>query len=384
MRIVADENIPGVEQTFAHLGEVVCLPGRQLSRVNCAQADILLVRSVTRVDAELLAGSRVRFVATATIGEDHLDKAFLDAAGIGWASAPGSNADSVVEYVISALCRLEGALDHLLQGAQVGIVGMGNVGSRLYHRLVGLGVQCLAYDPLIPQQRYPVLVDLETVLQAEVICLHAPLTKTGPYPSYHLLDKQRLADLRPGTTLLNAGRGAVVDNQSLLGHLEAHHDISVVLDVWEGEPDINVELMKRVDLATPHIAGYSLDGKLAGTAMIYKACCQFLGREPLAASTGPVERIPMSVRPRGNPAAVIADAVLTVYDIAADDQRLRGALLHQGGASPAQCFDQLRRDYPVRREFANFVIANANELSQQSRQRLSALGFGLESGGDAA
>lgn len=383
MRIVADENIPGVEQAFAPLGEVVCLPGRQLSKADCAQADILLVRSVTRVDAALLEGSRVRFVATATIGEDHLDKAFLRAAGIGWASAPGSNAESVVEYVISAICRLEGALDHLLQGARVGIIGMGNVGSSLYRRLSGLGVKCLAYDPLIPQQRYPVLGTLESVLEAEIICLHTPLTHSGSHPSHHLLNKQRLENLRPGTTVVNAGRGAVIDNQALLTHLEGHHDISVVLDVWEGEPDINLELMKRVDLATPHIAGYSMDGKLAGTAMIYRACREYLGLPPVPASSTREERIGMSVRPRGNAAAVIADAVLSVYDIAADDQRLRGLLLRPGDATAAQCFDQLRRDYPVRREFASYFIENANELAPPSRQRLAALGFGMEREGTA-
>lgn len=378
MRIVADENIPDVSQLFSHLGEVERYPGRQLSRQHCADADILLVRSITPVNAALLEGSRVKFVGTATIGTDHLDTGYLDARGVRWASAPGSNADSVVEYVLSAFCRLDGAMQQLVHGASVGIIGMGNVGARLYRRLRELGIRCVGYDPLISPEQYPDLCSLGSVLQADFVCLHAPLTRSGPFPSFHLLGEERLAELATGTTLVSAGRGAVVDNDALLALLHRRHDISVVQDVWEGEPNINLELMKRVDLATPHIAGYSYDGKRAGARMIYRSCCEALGVSPIALQPDTDdEKIPLQISGRGTTVDTIREAVLSVYDIALDDQRLRGAMLHERTASVADSFDQLRKHYPVRREFHCHRIVNAPELTPASRQWLSALGFQL-------
>lgn len=386
LTIIADENIPGVRQMFAPLGEVVTVDGRHLSAQQLVDCDILLVRSVTRVDRLLLQGSKVRFVATATIGVDHLDINYLQRAGIGWASAPGCNADSVVDYMVSAFCRLEGVLKQLLAGAVVGIVGMGNVGGSLYRRLSGLGIQCLGYDPLIPQRRYPVLTDLDSVLAADVVCLHTPLTQTGSYPSFHLLDEQRLQQLRPGTVLINAGRGAALDNTALKLLLENRDDICVVLDVWENEPAIDIDLLKRVDLATPHIAGYSLDGKLAGTAMIFQACCQFLNMEhvlPATGSTDAGELLSITINDRYSLVAVIRDAVLASYDIAKDDQRLRGAVFHGLAGLPeldsslhrSKAFDLLRKNYPVRREFSRYRIANCEQLDDVAIGCLQALGF---------
>ena len=274
--IVADENIPQVEQYFSPVGEVRCVDGRHLSQAQLLDVDILLVRSVTEVNEALLAGTKVRFVATATIGTDHLDTQYLDANGIGWASAPGCNADSVVDFVISACCRMEGLMEWLLTQGVVGIVGMGNVGSRLYQRLDKLGIACCGYDPLIEQSRYPILTDLDTVLAADVICLHTPLTIHGSHPSYHLLNAERLASLPAGTVIVSAGRGAVIDGEALKTALTDRDDLGAILDVWENEPTIDIELMKRVDFGSPHIAGYSLDGKLTGTRMIFEACCRFL------------------------------------------------------------------------------------------------------------
>lgn len=379
MRIVADENIPGVAELFAPLGEVECYPGRQFDNAICRDADIVLVRSITSVNAQLLAGSRVQFVGSATIGIDHLDIEYLRKRNIAWANAPGSNADSVVEYVLSALCRLDGAFQHLIHGARVGIVGMGNVGSRLYRRLLELGIHCIGYDPLLAPDTYPDLRSMDEVLGCDFICLHTPLTHNGPFPSFHMLDEERLQRLATGTTLLSAGRGAVVDNDALLNLLQQRHDISVVLDVWEGEPEINIELMKRVDLATPHIAGYSYDGKRNGAQMIYHSCCQVLGVDAQTTELrgGDETLIPLQVTSRGSTIDTIRDAVLSVYDIARDDQRLRGAMLHQGAACVADTFDQLRKDYPVRREFNQHRIENVDELTQSSRRLLAALGFRL-------
>ncbi|ARN76491.1 hypothetical protein BST96_18400 [Oceanicoccus sagamiensis] len=374
--MVADENIPQVAEQFASLGEVTVVNGRKLSRQQLRDADILLVRSVTQVDQSLLDGTSVRFVATATIGTDHLDIDYLDAHQIGWASAPGCNADSVVDYMISVFCRLQGVLELLMADGTVGIVGMGNVGSRLYQRLSRLGIACSAYDPLIDPQRYPVLTDLETVLQADIICLHAPLTTAEPYPSFHLLDEQRLAALKPGAVLINAGRGAVIDNSALQALLNEHDDICTVLDVWENEPTPDMALLKRVDLGSPHIAGYSYDGKLAGTAMIYQACCEFFSVEPVKAPVAEEDTaLTLTIREQSDVIAAMREAVLACYDVAEDDQRFRGGLLHADQHERGAVFDQLRKNYPVRRELSRYRIANVNALDPPVQDGLAALGF---------
>ncbi len=381
LTIVADENIPEIEPYFGSLGNLTRVNGRLLTNEQLQDADILLVRSVTEVNEALLAGTPVRFVATATIGTDHLDTDYLDANGIGWASAPGCNADSVVDFVISACCRMEGLMEWLLADGVVGIVGLGNVGSRLYQRLDKLGISCRGYDPLIEQSRYPILSDLDSVLAADVICLHTPLTIYGNHPSYHLLDAQRLSSLRPGTVIISAGRGAVVDTTALKAVLAERDDLGTILDVWENEPNIDIELMKRVDFGSPHIAGYSFDGKLAGTEMIYQACCQFLAIEPdvsgakhlmSVSSNGDLD---ITISEKTNVVSAIKEAVLASYDVAEDDQRLRGQMLHCATCDRGTEFDQLRKSYPVRREFSKYRIANAEELAEPVAAALQALGF---------
>ena len=374
--IIADDNIPNVAQRFAGLGDVTTVNGRKLSSQQLQQADILLVRSVTQVDQHLLAGTPVSFVATATIGTDHLDIDYLEANNIGWASAPGCNANSVVDYVLSAFCRLQGLLELLLADGTVGIVGMGNVGHRLYQRLSNLGIRCIAYDPLIDPKRYPILGDLDAVLKADVICLHAPLTSTGAHPSFHLLDAERLADINPGTVIINAGRGAVIDNKALKELLSQRDDLCSVLDVWEGEPNPDMELLKSVDLASPHIAGYSHDGKLAGTEMIYQASCDFFSQRP--DTIAPLEtndHLSLELTEHYNVIAAMREAVLSCYDIAQDDQRFRGSLLHCEPQQRAVEFDRLRKNYPVRRELSRYRIANLNELDAAVITGLKALGF---------
>ena len=275
MLIIADENMPFVREWFAPFGTVRTLPGRALTADQVRDADALLVRSVTRVNRELLQGSRVRFVGSATSGIEHVDADYLRAQGIGCASAPGCNATAVVEYVLSCLCALDGVLEKLLAGGVVGIIGLGNVGARLTQRLQALGIHCVGYDPfLTPQSGLP-LCDLDTVLNADVVCCHTPLTATGAYPTRHLLDIERLRRLRKDAVLINAGRGAVVDNAALLDLLRERDDVRAVLDVWESEPAIELALLDAVTLATPHIAGYSWDGKVAGTRAVLDSFCGF-------------------------------------------------------------------------------------------------------------
>lgn len=370
LTIVADENIPQVRDWFAPLGSVRTLPGRTLTAADLRDADALLVRSVTRVDRALLDGSRVQFVGTATIGTDHLDLDWLHANGIAVASAPGSNAESVVDYVLSALAVVDDRLEALLAGRhRVGIVGLGNVGGRLARRLLGLGIGTIGCDPLLEQAPVP-LRPLDEILDCDVICLHTPLIRGGAHPTWHLFDAARIAALRSGTLLLNAGRGEVVDNDALLTRLRRAADIPVVLDVWEGEPSIDGELLERVRLGTPHIAGYSQDGKLTGTRMMLAACCRhFELAPPTLAQQG--ERPRLRLDAALDEAALLRSAVLQAYDIRDDDSRLRAAL--RDDASGA-AFDALRRHYPPRRELSVFDVDVSGDLSARQRQLLVALG----------
>lgn len=369
MKIVADENIPSLHELFAGFGEIVALPGRSLSADQVKDADILLVRSVTPVNEALLAGSRVKFVGTCTIGIDHLDTEYLGSNNIAYASAPGCNAGGVLQYVLAALARLAPSWPT----KRIGIIGCGNVGGRLCRTLLSLGVDCVTYDPYLTVADTPVLTDLQTVLACDVVCVHTPYTTEGPFPSHHLLNQQTLASLRPGAVLLNAGRGGAIDNAALLAHLEAGADWQVALDVWEGEPEIDLALMDKVALASPHIAGYSFEGRLTGSIMIHEALADFLGQSTpqlaaereaiLQAVLGPPE--PLSC-------TTVNEAILASYAIADDDSRCRRSLhgAEPGGIGVA--FDLLRKTYPKRREFSHFRVSTP---STEVARTLGNMGF---------
>jgi erythronate-4-phosphate dehydrogenase len=379
MKIVADENIPCVEQAFASLGEVSLLPGRGMRAEQVRDADILLVRSVTRVDASLLQGSAVRFVGSATIGFDHVDRDYLQQQGIGFATAPGSNATSAAEYVVSALMVLSGQQGFELAGKTVGIIGCGNVGSRVRRKLSALGMACLINDPpLQASAGHDDFVTLDEVLQADVVTLHVPLIKEGPHPTVHLINAAALERLKPGAILINTSRGAVADNRALDALLATRNDLSVVLDVWENEPAISPSLLQKVNLGTAHIAGYSYDGKLRGTEMIYRAACDYLARPVQWHAADELERAAsIDLRPHdsGDVLAVAREAVLACYDIREDDARLR-ATLSLPATGRARAFDRLRKDYPLRREFSESTVL-LHEPAGALAQLLSALGFEL-------
>lgn len=378
MLIVADENIARVGEAFGAHGEVRLLPGRSLDAAAVRDADILLVRSVTSVGRELLDGSRVRFVGSATIGVDHLDTAWLEQQGIAWANAPGSNATAVVEYVFGCLAALDGVLERLSTGGVVGVIGLGNVGGRLVARLRRLGIRCIGYDPLLAEAgnaTHLPLCDLGQVLAAEVVCCHIPLTRDGAYPTFHLLDATRLRQLRPGAVLLNAGRGGAIDNAALLDLLTAREDLRVALDVWEGEPLIDRALLAAVPLGTPHIAGYSVDGKLAGTRQVLEACCRHFGWPLPAADLGAAATPHISIDDELSGVALLRHAITQVYDVRADDRRLRSRLDAASANTAGAEFDNLRKTYPARREFAAVRIDNWDELSAGNRSLLLALGF---------
>ena len=382
MKLIIDENIPLADGFFADLGELVKKPGRLLTRDDVKDADVLLVRSVTQVNEALLQDTPVKFVGSATIGEDHIDVDYLRAQGIGFASAPGCNAVAVVEYVAAALLDLEERLGWSMQGKTLGIVGLGNVGSRIKPVFEALGLSVLACDPLLAEQGHSGLVSLDEVLQADIVTLHTPLTRSGAWPTYHMLGSEQLRALPEGAILINASRGPVIDNLALRTVLADRGDLSVVLDVWEGEPLVDPELAQRVEIATPHIAGHSFDGKARGTAMIYEALCRFLQR---SATKSLDDLIPESALHLIdlNEAEEITncrDLVRKVYRIEEDDVNLRSALQHAREHRIA-AFDQLRKHYRLRREFSAVELRGVESfmarIDPQEIARMRALGFCL-------
>ena len=359
MKIVADENIPFVKEAFSPFGEVTCCAGRAMSQGLLADAEVLLVRSVTKVGAALLDGTAVRFVGTATIGTDHIDQEYLRDRGIQFADAAGSNANSVAEYVVTALLVVAERGRFELQGKSIGIIGVGNVGSKVESKAAALGLHVLPNDPPLQRQTNDArFVDLETVLtQADIVTCHVPLTRTGPDATWRFLDEARLGSLRPGTILLNTARGAVVDNGALKNVLQAGRLGPVILDVWEGEPQIHLDLFSRVAIGTPHIAGYSQDGKTNGTVALHAAFCRFLNRhenlEPGSLlGDPPVRQITLDTTAGRSDQQLLAEALTAIYDIEADDRRMR-SMAQQPPDERGRFFDSLRKNYPVRRESQN-------------------------------
>lgn len=359
MLIVADENIPLLDAFFAGFGEIRRVPGRAIDRATVEQADVLLVRSVTNVNRALLDGSKVRFVGTCTIGTDHLDLDYFRQAGITWSSAPGCNARGVVDYVLGSLLTLAEIEGADLTQRTYGVVGAGEVGGRLVKVLQGLGWNVLVCDPPRQAAEGGDYVSLEQIIeQCDVISLHTPLDKQGPQSTWHLFDKNRLNQLKPGAWLINASRGPVVDNAALRQVLLEREDLQAVLDVWEGEPEVDVALAELCVLATPHIAGYSLDGRQRGTAQIYQALCEFLG-QPEQVSLNDLLPAPwlsaVTLNADSDPAWALAMLCRGVYDPRRDDANFRRSLV--GNVSEQRAaFDALRKHYPLRREIDGLSV----------------------------
>ncbi|MQT32235.1 4-phosphoerythronate dehydrogenase PdxB [Pseudomonas helleri] len=376
MLIVADENIPLVDAFFAEFGEIRRLPGRQITRADVHDADVLLVRSVTKVDRDLLEGSAVRFVGTCTIGTDHLALDYFHQEGIQWSSAPGCNARGVVDYVLGSLLTLAEIEGADLNQRTYGVVGAGEVGGRLINVLKGLGFNVLVCDPPRQAAEGGDYVSLEQIIErCDVISLHTPLDKSAENATWHLLDQKRLNQLKHGTWLINASRGPVIDNNALREVLTRREDLQAVLDVWEAEPQVDVELADLCVLATPHIAGYSLDGKQRGTAQIYQAFCDFLGQEAVIklADLLPAPWLAkVELSADSDPAWALAMVCRGVYDPRRDDADFRRSLV---GTVQEQklAFDALRKHYPVRREIEGLQVRIEGE-SQGLTQMVKALG----------
>lgn len=377
MRIVADKNIPFAEEAFSLIGSVELFPGREIGKTEVQDADVLLVRTVTDVNESLLDGSNVKFVGTATIGFDHIDTGYLDKNSIGFSYAPGSNANSVAEYIVSALFTLAGRMGFRLRDRTAGIIGCGNVGSRVREKLEILGVRTLLNDPPLHvrtgDNKY---LPLETLLEeADIITAHVPLTEDGPHPTFHMFGGGFFSKVRKKPVFINSSRGAVCDSVALLSALAAGNVSHAVLDVWENEPDISAELLKKCALGTPHIAGYSLDGKANATKMLFDAVCRHfkINRtwepEGMPPPKNPVIRIDSA----SDCEKTVGEAAGKAYNISADDSSLR-KILKLRKDERGRYFDSLRNNYPVRREFKSFTADTSSE-DKNCMKKLHKLGF---------
>ncbi len=380
MLIVADENIPLLDSFFGDIGRIQRVSGRSLTAEDVREADILLVRSVTPVNQALLEGSRVKFVGTATIGTDHVDEDWLSSHGISFCAAPGCNANSVAEYVLSVLSlhAERHGLDNWNE-LSVGIVGVGNVGGELACKLDRLGFTVKLCDPPRAAVEDGAFVELEEALACDVVTLHTPLTTSGEHATHHLLGDDRLSSLKGNQLLINTSRGGVIDESALLNRLAGPDAPTVVLDVWQGEPAINLDLVNRVWLATPHIAGYSLEGKVQGTEMIYQSVCRYLGL-PARKKAGQFLPEPalskLAFTSSADEVEAAVAAMRCCYDPRRDDAALRRSL-GQDEPQRRETFDRLRRDYPVRREFSSVKI-QLKGTSRSSQDTFRALGFKLK------
>jgi erythronate-4-phosphate dehydrogenase len=379
VRILADQNIPCVADAFGDLGEVVLMPGRDITAEHLRDCQCLITRTVTRVDQALLEDSEVEFVGTATIGTDHLDLDYLHKANIGYSNAAGCNAEGAAEYVVSGLFAMAQQRGFDPFELKAGIVGCGNVGSRLLAKLNALGIECLVCDPPLQRARNwkQAFVSLERILaECNFVSLHVPLTREGEDSTFHLLDEKRLNTLVEGCVLVNAARGEVVDNAALLQLLRTRDDLCVYLDTWENEPLLNRDLLPRVDLATPHIAGYSVEGRLRGTQMVLDAACAHFG---LKSSWHMEQQLP--------PAREIDCAEFgsgtgfwqALFHRHCDIRRDHVAFV-EGHALDDDCFavhfDGLRKVYPERLEYNRF---NLNvEAAAPVEAQLTRLGFQLK------
>lgn len=358
---------------FSHLGEVTLVNGRNLTHEQVKQADILLVRSVTKVNQALLEGSQIRFVGSATIGIDHIDLDYLAQKGIQFSSAPGCNAQAVADYVFSGLSHLYLTKGVKWLGRKVGIVGFGNVGKTVYQRFKALGCEVCVYDPLKQHQDGEVanFVSLAEALSCQVISFHAPLTRTGSYPTENMVNVAQLEQVAADSIIISAGRGGVINESALIARYhELQGQLHLVMDVWQGEPSINQSLLAIVDIATPHIAGYSKQGREKGSWMVYQALCEFLQQPTKIAYEDAISAGNFtSIQMLGDicKEEMLARSMHALYDVARDDARLRYQYRQN---TKENIFDWLRKNYVERDEF------NTCQVQHDSGQaNLAAVGF---------
>lgn len=356
MKIIVDENIAFGEEAFSNFGSVELIHGRKINSSILKEAEILIVRSITNVNEDLLKETKIKFVGTATIGTDHIDKEYLKSKKIAFADAAGCNSHAVKEYVFTALLNIAEEKNLSLKNLTIGIAGIGNIGSKIVPLAKILGMEVLKNDP--PLQRKTGskdFVELEKILNADIITLHVPLNLKGKDKTFHLFDDKNLRRLKDGAVLINASRGPVVDGNAL-NNLIDKKNLTVVLDVWENEPKINIDLLKKVKFASPHIAGYTLEGKVNGTVMIYNSLCEFLNILPEWKPILPkVEKPLIKINKKKSLESTLKEIFNEIYSIENDNKNMKNIILLKP-EERGNFFDQLRKSYDLRREFNNYTI----------------------------
>jgi erythronate-4-phosphate dehydrogenase len=371
MKIVADNKIPFLKGVLEPYAEVAYYPGTEINAKLVNDADALLVRTRTKCNANLLENSKVKFIATATIGFDHIDTAYCESKDIRWTNAPGCNSVSVMQYIASALVFLSEKYNFNYSDKTLGVVGGGNVGSKVAMLASGLGMKVLLNDP--PRERVEgkgKFVSLQKIQEnADIITFHVPLNNEGVDKTYHLVDEDFLHSIKPETIIINSSRGEVVSAASLKKALKEKKIKAALLDVWENEPLIDKELLDLVDIGTPHIAGYSADGKAMGTAMSVQALSRFFNfnlNNWLPDNIPQVHNNKIEIDCEElNIQEVINKAVLATYNIENDSTALKKSL---------KTFEAQRGNYPLRREFNTYEVCLKNDKNNIG-QLLSTLGF---------
>lgn len=362
--IVADDKIPFLKGVFEPFANVKYLPGKNITPADLSDADALIVRTRTKCNKALLQNTPVRFVATATIGFDHINPADLEALNIQWTNAPGCNADSVKNYISSALA----AMDRDLSGKTLGIIGVGHVGSRVAIVGKAFGMNVLLNDPpRAEKEGSDKFVTLDELLEkSDIVTLHVPLSKDGKYPTLQMADEKFFSKMRNGACFFNSCRGETIDPEAFLKAEKSGKISKALMDVWPGEPDIAPELLNAVDFSTPHIAGYSADGKANGTTAAVRYIAEKLGINALLDWTPeklpePVYNSDIILDKAMTRQQALNTAVLHAYDIRKDAEALRNA---------QDKFEFLRGSYWIRREFSAYTVHNAPETAVEALQML--------------
>ena len=385
MKIVADRDIFAVEAVFGSLGELVTLPGREITRRELIDADALLVRSVLPVHGPLLQGTGVGFVGSATSGLDHIDSAWLDANGISLAHCRGANARAVVEYCLGAIARLRlaGCIDG--SNPRIGVIGAGAIGGELARTMLGLGHEVVVCDPPLAEagRKHPDFAwqSLAAALDCDIVSLHVPLTASGAHATRGMLGAAALSTLRPGAVLINASRGGVVDEAALLGRLQSGRLLHCVIDVWRDEPRVNAELARMADIATPHIAGYSEQAKWGASLMLARQLALYFGiDEPAPTATpGPAPlAVPLQDANKALAHWRVVDQCLGLAETSAQCKHWAAQMSQrQSLDSLAKSFDRLRRPRLGRREFAAIRLSGGESLPGEQQQWMRQAGFRL-------
>ena len=378
LNIVADNAIPFVERFFSRIGELELLDGRQITAATLRNADLLVCRTVTNINEDLLAESGLRFIASPTSGLDHIDQASLRTRGIELCHAPGRNARSVSEYVLSALCVLADQQAFNLLEKKVGIIGGGHVGSDLKKLLQIIGIECLVYDPLLQKEsKQQLFCELDDIKSCDIVSLHVPLTKSGTHPTWKMIGEDFLGAVQDDLILINTSRGEVIDETALLNHAKGKPDLSLVIDVWKNEPGINTDLLKRAQIATPHIAGYSIDAKYRSTRDVFQKICDLndinekVGEDEAVFPEAEERRVSLSGQQ--DDLSAISMAILTSYDVRSDAAALR-RMLEDNVTEQGAYFSELRNNYPIRREFSSLQV-DLIDAEKTLSEKLQALGF---------